>query len=567
MRIRLLLWLLFWTWLAAPRPAAADDGPQRKRPIGIEELTITARNRDGALQELPQSVSAIAGSELRDLDVRQLHDLDGLVPNLGVAETSRAGRISVRGIGSGGSLASGDPGVGVYLDGVYLARAEAGLLALPDIERVEVLRGPQGTRFGKNTIGGAVNVITSKPTLDGFASAAEVRVGSGERVDARLSANVPLVAERAAARVSLATARRERAEAEKLLALRTQLLATPSESLELVLSLDASRESAEPRAAEPASHMDPARSFGASLTTSLGLGESHTLRSISAWRRQSMEQGQRQLSQELQLSGEALEGRLQYLTGLFWLEEEAREEGLRGLDRLEGERSTHAVYGQSSYDLTERLSATVGARLSAERRRSDSGSTRSNHVSPLATLKYELGASAHVYGTWSRGFRSGAMPEALDDEELTSYEVGFKSLFLDNRLRLNAALFHSSYDEIQLAASTRAELDGAELEIRAVPCPGLELSSTLVLNRADSTRLDLPAHSMTLGASYQIPLRTLGDLRLRGGWTRRGKLDAQLAWMLPDGLTEIVLSVAHIPSETPDTDTPRSYGLELRRTF
>ena len=156
------------------QPGSDGESVQRKRPIGMDELTVTARKREGRLQEIPLAASAVGGAELKELDLRQLRDLDGLAPNLAVVETAGAARVYVRGIGTGDSIASDGPGVGLYLDGVYLTRAQAGLFTLADIERVEVLRGPQGTLFGKNSIGGAVNLIASKPALDDLASRAEV---------------------------------------------------------------------------------------------------------------------------------------------------------------------------------------------------------------------------------------------------------------------------------------------------------------------------------------------------------------------------------------------------------
>jgi outer membrane receptor protein involved in Fe transport len=99
-------------------------------------------------------------------------------------------------------LSSVDQAVGVYVDAVYAPRSQGLLAALFDVEQVEVVRGPQGTLFGKNTIGGAINVVTRKPDFDPEASA---RIGNFDRLGTRLSVNVPLIPERAAARFSVAT--------------------------------------------------------------------------------------------------------------------------------------------------------------------------------------------------------------------------------------------------------------------------------------------------------------------------------------------------------------------------
>src|SRR5262245_5682803 len=231
------------------RPSAAS--PRRTRPIGIEQLTVTARKREERLQDTPLSVSAFAGPDLADLDVRRIDEIADQVPNLAFdasSENSQAARVYMRGVGNGDSIASDDPGVGIYLDGVYLARAQSSLLTISDVDRVEVLRGPQGTLFGKNTIGGTVNVITKKPTLDDFGGSAEVRYGNYNRFDSRVALNVPLAAETAAMRFSMATASRDGFQKnkgvgpdlddDKLLAFRSQLLALPSDNLELILSAD-----------------------------------------------------------------------------------------------------------------------------------------------------------------------------------------------------------------------------------------------------------------------------------------------------------------------------------------
>jgi iron complex outermembrane receptor protein len=645
---------------ASPARAQSSGAAEttRKRPIGMDELTITARK--GRLQDLPLAASALPGEALEDLDVRKLRDLRGLAPNLAVAESAGGARVYLRGLGKGDSIASDGPDVGLYLDGVYLTRAEASLFSLPDIDRVEVLRGPQGTQSAKSAIGGAVHVITRRPTLDAFSSRAEVRVGNYDRFDTRLSVNVPLIAERAAARVSFTTATRdgfrtsERTgrvlDDDRLLGLHAQLLAAPSDDLELVLALDGSRDTRS-SAPELGVRKERLQGHGASLTARWNLRDTLTVTSISAWRRHDADtatappfaslalDGARargehdQKSQELQLGGRALDGKLSYVAGVFWLAEQEADGSGR-----EVASNSHAAYGQATYDLTDRLSMTLGARLGAQRKRLERGgigtATRSSDLSPSATLRYELSDAAHVYGTWSRGSTGAgfdARAQALDGEKLTSHEIGFKSLFLDGHLRLNAAAFYSRYQDIQLGlarrgaapeglarASTRAasaEIKGAELELRAVPLPGLELSSALGVTDARYTEIDAPdvsrttgdleqrrltgspTYTFSLGASYQLPLGALGDLSVRSDWThigrsgrdpdptllRRGKhgeLDAQLAWTLSDGLTEIVLFGSNLLDREYVADgidlgageivlynPPRTYGLEIRRSF
>ena len=238
-----------------------EDAPgSRARPITIEQLTVTARKREEKLLETPVAVTAISRAELKDLNVRRIQDIMGQVPNLALdatGDTSNGARINLRGVGNGDSIASDDPGVGLYVDGVYLARAQGALIPLMDIDRVEILRGPQGTLFGKNTIGGAINVITTKPELTQFGGEASVRGGNYDLFESRVTLNVPLVPEKMAARFGFASATRDGfvknkstgsdLDDEKLLAFRAQLRMVPSDSLEINLSADHTLEDRKPQ--------------------------------------------------------------------------------------------------------------------------------------------------------------------------------------------------------------------------------------------------------------------------------------------------------------------------------
>jgi iron complex outermembrane receptor protein len=189
--------------------AKSEQAPKRSTEKGIEEITVTARKFAEPLQESPIAISAFDEDALKDLDIRNITDVTSAAPNLqidrAVGQASSA-RIYSRGVGNGDAIASDDPGVGIYIDGVYLPRAQGALLSVADIQQVEVLRGPQGTLFGKNNIGGAVSVTTVKPTPDELGGSAELRIGYENLLESRASINVPLVPETAAMRVSISTA-------------------------------------------------------------------------------------------------------------------------------------------------------------------------------------------------------------------------------------------------------------------------------------------------------------------------------------------------------------------------
>ena len=131
----------------------------------IEEVVVTARKRDESLMDVPLSVSALSASDLARFQVDDLGDIQNIVPNLSLNMGDAANAvIYIRGVGQRDSLSFADPGVGVYLDDVYMGRAQGSFLDVVDVTRIEVLRGPQGTLYGRNTIGGAIKYVTAGPT-------------------------------------------------------------------------------------------------------------------------------------------------------------------------------------------------------------------------------------------------------------------------------------------------------------------------------------------------------------------------------------------------------------------
>jgi iron complex outermembrane recepter protein len=257
---------------ALPVPARADpsdaaySAQARRATVAlsdlVQEMIITARKREESAQRVPLSVTPYAARDLAARNMRKLESLDSHVPSLLVTTstgTANSARVALRGIGQGEPTSSADPAVGVYVDGVYLSRFQGELMTLFDVDRVEVLRGPQGTLFGKNTIGGAVNLITAKPKFE-FGGNAEVRFGNFDTIESRFALNVPLIPEKAAMRFSLATATRDgytknRVNGDeysdnKMLGGRVQLLALPGEDLEVMLSAERTREDRKPQGSE-----------------------------------------------------------------------------------------------------------------------------------------------------------------------------------------------------------------------------------------------------------------------------------------------------------------------------
>ena len=164
----------------------------------LEPIIVTARRREEEIQGTPVSVVSLTSRELEARSLTNLRGLQNFVPNLTFAPSQNvgdaSGNIFIRGIGQEDFLAGNEPGVGFYLDGIYVARTMGTLMNLLDLSRVEVLRGPQGTLYGKNAIGGAINVISTEPGAD-FDAYARLIVGNLDRFELRGMANAPLTDE------------------------------------------------------------------------------------------------------------------------------------------------------------------------------------------------------------------------------------------------------------------------------------------------------------------------------------------------------------------------------------
>ena len=158
-----VLWVLF---LSATNLWAAE-------PLDIEQIIVTAQGREQSLQDVPVAVTAISGEDLKMSGVQTIEDIQTLAPSLTVTSINTPGtstQIQIRGVGTSTTNVGLEAAVGVFQDGVYRSRSGMAVGDMLDVERVEVLRGPQGTVFGKNTSAGAISIITNRPTFDSTAS-------------------------------------------------------------------------------------------------------------------------------------------------------------------------------------------------------------------------------------------------------------------------------------------------------------------------------------------------------------------------------------------------------------
>ena len=375
--------LLIQAAIAGSAAAAPDEAPAGQ----LEEIVVTARRAEESLQRVPVSVSAISAEDLASRSLESLSDVGQTVPNLLFGERGASGRgsavVYIRGVGQADVRPTYDPAVGVYIDGVFLGRMQGNDLDTMDVERVEVLRGPQGTLFGKNTSGGAVNIVTRQPDLTQYAGRVLLTGGSRSRFDALASLNLPLATDKAALLVTASRRTQDgygtRADGQSMgdvdrtsgrLALRLQL----TEDFSALLAADAlsydetnsmfklisvypaappvaliNRFTPVPYDARWLSPSDffnyatgPNSSrgdlYGTALTLGYDLGATQ-LKSISAYRDNVVhsdqdadvspvtildeydESRQHQFSQELQASGTSLDDRLDWVLGLYYFDE------------------------------------------------------------------------------------------------------------------------------------------------------------------------------------------------------------------------------------------------------
>jgi iron complex outermembrane recepter protein len=186
--------------LAAQATTDATSASQAHEAEGgtaLEEITVTAQRREERLQDTPIAVTAFSAAAITRLGVTNIAELAERAPNVHfdftapISGASNAAGVFIRGIGQSDFALTTEAGVGTYVDGVYMSRSLGGVLDVLDIERMEVLRGPQGTLFGRNTIGGAISITSAKPT-DQFSGESELQLGSFSRFYLRGTLNLPV---------------------------------------------------------------------------------------------------------------------------------------------------------------------------------------------------------------------------------------------------------------------------------------------------------------------------------------------------------------------------------------
>lgn len=417
------------TATAAESTPIAEQNPEAVSQI--EQVVVTARRRDESLQDVPVAVTSISGETLMAAGAQDLTALTQVAPNI-TLEPARGTNTTlaafIRGVGQQDPVAGFEQGVGIYLDDVYLNRPQGAVLDLYDVERVEVLRGPQGTLYGRNTIGGAVKYVTRRLERDKPTFRARVAYGSYDQFDALLSASAPLT-ESFRLGAAVASFQRDgfgknRATGEEhydkdVVAARVSAEWEPSDSFQARLSLDAVEDESSPRhgyrllptLTSGQQHLlgnkfdttagvsrgapisgNTSEATGGQLTLQWAPAGNWTIRSISAFREDetwtmidfdsspspSLDgvavYKNEQLSQELQVNFET--ERLSFVGGLYYLDANAFNAydvvftSVTSLTLGDVDTQTWAAFGEATYDLTDQVNLSLGLRYTEDERTS-----------------------------------------------------------------------------------------------------------------------------------------------------------------------------------------------------
>ncbi|AOH85183.1 TonB-dependent receptor [Sphingomonas panacis] len=548
----------------------------------LGDIVVTAQRRPERVQEIPVAVTAFSEATIRNLNLNDAISVSKYVPSMisqHNAGLATANSYFLRGLGNTQSAATFDPPVGTYVDDIYVARQNANNYAFFDTERVEVLRGPQGTLFGRNTTGGAVSIIMRKPS-DRYGAKFESTYGSYGRVTSKVSVDIP-VSEKLLTKWSafyikddgylknITTGEHLNGETSYGFRSDVRILATSELTVDLsgeytkntgtyfgvrTLPIASSRfrTSTTPVFYEAATNMrttsckgDPvnillstgnglclnSENYAASANVSWAT-DAGTLQGIFGYRKQ--DQGyinnyssgtvnkyagfiladrikNDQFSGELKWSSELMDGRLKYVTGIYYLQENnalqtaqfsggttsyvlatTRANGVDyGVDvRFKQKVETAAVYLQADYELVDNLTATLGARYTYEKKNLDFFSSDRflnpawNHgaagytsddvraagiplsqtqkrVTPRVALSYKVNPNTIVFASATNGFKSGgwngtnSVPFQVlpfRPEKTWSYEGGFKSDLFGRKLRLNGTVYLAKTTDLQVTS-------------------------------------------------------------------------------------------------------------------
>ncbi len=616
-------------------PAYAQDTQTPQ----VDEIIVTADRRSKNLQQIPIAVTALQASDISEQQILTTRDLSRAVPNLVTTNNIGLGSSVIyflRGVGNVESIPTFDLPVGTYVDEVFISRQNTNQIALSGVERVEVLRGPQGTLFGRNTTGGAISIVTQKPE-DEFGGHIEVGAGSFDRFHGNAAVNVPL-GDRVAARLSGIFVEDdgfldnenndETFNGESTFGLRAAVKAEVTDTITWNVSgqyvdteltnlgtpefldnnLLGTREPVtgdllvariDDQDCTPSGDVSTFAGQGCTfsatdstlLTSNLEFRfDAGTLNFITGYYESSLDfnidflgntnqpvfggaigsnfyisnvSDNEQFSQEIKWSGEAFDGRLDYVAGLYYIDEENDTSFTDSInvpfvgispttirDPLLNDTESIAAFIQGDYAVTDRLSLQLGVRYTDEDKTLSLSGVNFNtntfqfdplgdaeliaagipleqsvsKFTPRAALFYDITDDISVYGSYTEGFKSGGWNvrgtsastfQAFDEETVESFEIGLRTQLFDNRLRLNATAFNAVYDDFQLPTvfpgsimfltlnSGEAEVSGLEVDFFGAVTETFEIFGNFGLQDADYNELSAGAVAAGIGPDLQ----------------------------------------------------------------
>jgi len=569
----------------------------------LEEIFVTARKIEESIQEIPVSVTALTGEGLKDAGVTEFSEIAQLTPNFDVRTDDVRGEFSaeltIRGQTTTTSDLTIDQAVGINVNGVPITRGTNLFGNLFDIEQIEILRGPQGTLFGKNTTGGLVSVTTRAPQLGEFSGYVEGTAGNFDRTDIEAVLNIPL-GETTALRLGVASTERdgfgEGVSSDGTLTgvdladdneefFRASFLYQPNDSFSLRINADTHEVDENGSiiraliSSFPIAFSPPITDFfqGADFSDGVVLPHSDeptvtaeedninatievdfgavTLTSVTGYREQVSQtdlnftplgaiiigQNSELITQELRFSGG--NDAIQWQAGVFISSEEG-DDANNTVGRAQVtavENDSASVFAQGNFSLTEQLSLTAGLRFTEDDRSVDlqelgvlggaiapaiaefGTTTLADGVvilnDPAVTtiqneadfgeaswtvaLDYQVTDNTLLYGSISRGFRSGGidgdgdLSTEVDPEIVDNIELGIKTDLLGDKLRFNAALWFSDYTDIQIQSFA---LDATVAGTQGVPVAVLANAAEATLGGFEAELQWFPTSSFTLNA-------------------------------------------------------------------
>ncbi len=571
----------------------ADDGADATEDENI--IIVTAQRREQDLQKVPAAVTAFSAEQLQGRQISDTNDLQNQIPNVVISTgtgTSSSARIYFRGVGEDESRGAIDPAVGIYIDDVYLGRTVGSLVDLLDIEQVEVLRGPQGTLYGRNTNGGAIKITSVAPQYGETSVAGEVGYGNYDRLHGKATVNLDLGGNGAAARFSGMYKKRDGffdfnpndgladqgingLGKEEVFAVRAAVRGQMSDRWEAMASIDYTKDKSDPVPSSilPSSDdptvatdidgdvftVEPGQGASCvaavpqifqqigcytlydSQVDALGVSirlkgdyDTFSITSITAFRTledelfthisfpYSQTTDQNQFSQELLVATD-FDGPFNFVGGAYYYTEDVDLDTVFFFPTSQNiTTESLSFFGQANLEFGG-LTLTGGLRYTDETRDFSASSgapgaatvpfplVRKVDTSKLTytgKIGYELTPDVNVYASYSTGFKSpGFSPDCfaaaacflgVEEEELTTYEIGLRTKFWDNRATFNATYFLNDYSDLQISGTlpnggfSRANAGEARIQ-------GVELEASFEL--VDG--LNIYAHGSWLDAEYR----------------------------------------------------------------